>query len=444
MDLSDSKNYIESITLTNFRKFEDHKFEFHPQMTALIGNNATGKSSIIRALGLLLNTYLLRTDYYKSFGGIKDDDVRTTYFEQEGQVFSEPQIDPEVELCAKGYLHNKEVEWSRYLKDRGKYAHEVIDLAVNSRDLVSKGDDCDLPLILNYGVGRLWEKLKPKQKEIDKTGSRLATYENCLNPKSDHEKMVKWFKKLEMSAWQKKRTISGLECVRKSVVSCIPGVNCFYFDAGFDELMIQFEDGPLQPFSVLSDGYRNMIGMVADMAHRAARLNPHMGESANQSSGVVLIDEVDLHLHPKWQRSVIGDLRKTFPNIQFIITTHSPFILQSLSEGKVIDLNKIQEDDCCYDADLNAQSVEDIVEDLMGVDVPQRSKKLQEMFDAAIKYYDVLEKSKDVSPEYKEELKAKLDELSAPFSDNIAYHAFLERKRILAGMSDMDGEECGL
>jgi hypothetical protein len=89
-----------------------------------------------------------------------------------------------------------------------------------------------------------------------------------------------------------------------------------------------------------------MIGMVADIAYRCVTLNPHLNQKAlEKTNGLVLIDEIDLHLHPKWQKRVVNDLKKTFPQIQFIATTHSPFIVQSLQSDEVINLDKATDSD---------------------------------------------------------------------------------------------------
>jgi predicted ATP-binding protein involved in virulence len=191
------------------------------------------------------------------------------------------------------------------------------------------------------------------------------------------------------------------------------------------------KDGRLLPLRMLSDGVRNVLAMVADIAYRAAMLNPHLGrDAAKKTSGIVLIDEIDLHLHPSWQRHIVEDLHRTFPEIQFIATTHSPFIVQSLRKGKLLNLDP-QESSEYYD-----QSIEDITENVMGVELPQKSERFLKMKAAAKEYYAVLEESQDASPELKEKLKIKLKELEMPYSDNPAYHAYLELKREAAGMSE--------
>jgi len=211
-------------------------------------------------------------------------------------------------------------------------------------------------------------------------------------------------------------------------------------------MMVEFQDDEYRLFNTMSDGFRNMIAMVADIAHRAARLNPHLGSNAAaKATGVVLIDEIDLHLHPKWQRRVVDDLKSSFPNMQFIVTTHSPFIIQSLSPGELLDLSTIESgrlgpaeySEIAWPGPGNEyshRSMEDILEDVMDVDLPQRSERYRMMFEVAKQYYAILKRGAEADGSEKERLKNKLDELSAPFSDNVAYHAFLEMERVAAGL----------
>jgi predicted ATP-binding protein involved in virulence len=110
-----------------------------------------------------------------------------------------------------------------------------------------------------------------------------------------------------------------------------------------NSIIAKFKDEQFIPIDLLSDGFKSMLAMVADIAYRCITLNPHLGEKALESSGVVLIDELDVHLHPNWQQKVAKMLKATFPNIQFIVTTHSPLILHSLELGdRIITLEDNQ------------------------------------------------------------------------------------------------------
>ncbi len=440
---------LSHITLNNFRRYEAARFHFHKHFTVLIGNNGKGKTTVLDAVAMMLNTYFQGSRMPTGGGTIRKGDARLIYTEKEGQVFREEQTG--VWLEATATVNGTSVPWQRDLGDRGGKAKELVRLGTMAREKISKGESLDLPLMLYYGAGRLWNL--HDNIETEKPSSQLDAYRYCLDPKSDQKAFEKWFKKLALTTLQKNIRISAIDVVSDAVIGCIPGAKDFYYDTEFDELTINLEKEGLVPFNSLSDGYRNMVGMVADIAHRAARLNPHLGVKAGtDTAGVVLIDEIDLHLHPKWQRRVVLDLKKAFPRLQFIASTHSPFILQSLQAGEVIDLDQAVSLDVMKSLPLGVaapgpghafagRSIEDIVEEVMRVAVPQRGQRYEDMHRAAVAYFTLLESSKVNSIVEKQALKVKLDQLSAPFSENVAYHAFLEMKRLAAGVITADDEK---
>ena len=130
--------------------------------------------------------------------------------------------------------------------------------------------------------------------------------------------------------------------------------------------------------SELSDGYKGMISLVADIFFRMAKLNPQLKQTLLlETPGVGLINGLDLHLHPKWQRQVVGDLKKIFSKVQFVATTHSPFIIQSLDEGELVTLDDTNlEDYVCA-------SIEDISEEVMGIEMLQYGAHKLEMYKSA-------------------------------------------------------------
>ena len=169
---------------------------------------------------------------------------------------------------------------------------------------------------------------------------------------------------------------------------------------------------------------------------RISLLNPHLnGEARKLTEGVVLIDEIDLHLHPKWQKTIVPNLKDLFPNIQFILTTHSPFIIQSLEGVKGARIINLDDDESPYDYSRQTyRSVEDIAENVMNVVMPQRSEHYMAMKKAAKDFFDLL-KEVSANENAKEAAKRKLDELVARYgTDNPAYAAFLESKAETAGV----------
>ena len=143
-------------------------------------------------------------------------------------------------------------------------------------------------------------------------------------------------------------------------------------------------------------------------------------------NSTLVIKHIEFDMHPKYQREIIEVFRTRFPNIQLIITTCSPFILQSVVDGDIINMDDPEQ--LMYNC--NSMSIEDISETVMGVYMPQRSKRYEDMFNTAQEYYTMLESEPKVTVEEKELLTDKLNELTIPFSNNQAFMAFLEMERV--------------
>jgi predicted ATP-binding protein involved in virulence len=162
----------------------------------------------------------------------------------------------------------------------------------------------------------------------------------------------------------------------------------------------------------LSDGERAFIALLGDLVRRLSLANPDLPDPL-EGHGVVLIDELELHLHPRWQREIVHKLRASFPNIQFIATTHSPFIIQSLRPGELITLDPDEF------GEYANRSVEDIAEHVMGVNLPQKSQRYLDMVAAAKEYYGALD-AHDGAVGSEEELRSRLDTLSSDASPDVA------------------------
>ena len=193
--------------------------------------------------------------------------------------------------------------------------------------------------------------------------------------------------------------------------------------------MVHHKDQGWRPWEHLSDGQKRIAAIYCEIALRCATLNSHLAERCIvDSPGIVLIDELDLHLHPLWQRSVIGDLLRVFPSLQFIVASHSPFLLQAAFEyGKVVDMRTgefVQPGD---------PSIEDIAETVMGVDQPQRGRRFLDLKAKATEYIQLLE-SKPTTPEELARVKAELDGHMADFANDPASAAWLAQQREAAGL----------
>ncbi len=125
--------------------------------------------------------------------------------------------------------------------------------------------------------------------------------------------------------------------VKQAILGCLENAKRLWFDPRREQLVVSFHSDQVIPFSNLSDGQRTVLTLVGDIARRAITLNPHHQlQACAKTVGMVLIDELDLHLHPRWQRRVIQDLRRTFPALQFVCTTHSPQLIGQAKADEII------------------------------------------------------------------------------------------------------------
>lgn len=192
--------------------------------------------------------------------------------------------------------------------------------------------------------------------------------------------------------------------------------------------MFDLGDLGIRAFPELSDGLRLMTALVLDLAWRCAVTNPHFGaDSARRSHGVVLIDEIDKHLHPTWQRTIVGTLRKSFPNLQFIATTHSPFVVQSVETESLINLDRVSS------LDTERASIEDIAEVAMGVSHVQRSTAFRAKVEAARAYLRALSE-RPADADGLRRLKETLDAWQAKFGTDPVFVAALLQKRAASGV----------
>jgi predicted ATP-binding protein involved in virulence len=425
---------INQLTVKNFRGFAERQFDFSDQFNVLIGNNGTGKTAVLEALDIAIGSLFLNFNEIAP-RHIRPEQVRLAKYEL-GGVLDRPRQYPVI-IQSQGVVNHKYISWERTLNDKGGRttrigAKSIATISQALQEAVQDGKDALLPVLGYYGTGRLW--LQKKEKVVKSPPpSRMDGYIDALDPQSNEKMWVEWLRQRELVFVTKKKPSLQLESVKQAVSECLGPEYVLEYDFEEDMLMVQTPTGQRLPSNLLSDGVRNMLGMVADIAYRAAILNPQLEEDVVKSTpGIILIDEIDLHLHPNWQRTVVDDLRRTFPQIQFFASTHSPFIIQSLRAGELIVLDETME------GEYVNKSIEDIAETLMRVALPQRAERYQRMYEAAKNYYKILQDAKNYSPDALTLVKQKLDELVAPFSDNVAYHAFLEMERMAAGLGEQE------
>jgi hypothetical protein len=340
---------------------------------------------------------------------------------------------------ASGSIIHERYLWRRSLNGPGGRttrigAAGIKKLAEQATRAVREGQSINLPLISYYGTGRLWlvpreqgQVKEPPSSLLTKQLSRLDGYKTSVDPRLSVSVLTQWLARQSWLSFQQGGQDSQtFQVVRRALLQSIPGAEDLHFDAKLGEVILRFANGDQQPFMNLSDGQRAMLAVVGDLAQKAATLNPHLGADVlKETEGVVMIDELDLHLHPTWQRHVIEDLRTTFPMIQFICTTHSPFLIQSLRSGEELLMLEGQPT-----AKLGDLSIAEIAEGIQGVPDTSVSVRYSEMKETAMNYLRLLD-DPTLSPEEKSRaFKGQLAEAVSPFADNPAFQAFLELQRL--------------
>jgi hypothetical protein len=170
--------------------------------------------------------------------------------------------------------------------------------------------------------------------------SRGDGYRQCLDVSRNRDALTSWFKRQLLKRGRSGLASTEATAVLDALIKAVPSLTSVEYDADLADLVVNFGAGEV-PFGSLSDGQRGFFAMIAEIAIRCTQLNPQLnGEAIRQTTGLVLIDEIDLHLHPEWQRQIVRSLVETFPKIQFVVTTHSPIVLTEVESTSVVDLDR--------------------------------------------------------------------------------------------------------
>lgn len=416
---------LRSLTLSNFHRFERYSIDFDDHLTVLVGDNGSGKSSILRAASIALSAFLSSFEDASSIE-IKQRDARLVTYGQDGVIDRQAQYPVGIE--ATGVVGDRAVMWKRSLNSaKGKTTRaDAREMAEQGREYAQRlqsGDpDLVLPLVAFYGTGRLWASKQVINDDVRAFG-RTEGYRGSLDVGTDDKALLAWFKKATLQELQSARrsdlsySLPTLTAVREAISSCfsrISGHEGVTVDYDFDtnDLDIIYRDGRDEmqslPRSYFSDGYKTTLSMVADIAYRMALLNPGLGsEVIAGTPGVVLVDEVDLHLHPKWQARVLGDLQSIFPKVQFIVTTHAPLVISSVRAKHIRMLETGQPEAISPQVEVYGGNLNRLVTTVMGSE--DRPKDIQQLFDA---FYQSLDEGDFV------QAKGRLDKLTACMGNN--------------------------
>lgn len=342
---------IDSLNLRNFRCFDEITVKFHDQLTVIVANNGQGKTAVMDAIAIALGPFVSAFDDGKD-RSFERDDIRLL---RVGQGNRMELADGGVRLEASGFVGQKGETWKRELagpksrttrKDARALTQEgkKLQSQVRQETEILRTGTC-LPLVAYYPTDRLWNIRRLPFKKLPRT-SRMVGYTHCLESGSDFHLMADWFRYWSINSLKRRLHAQeggevvvpdeydwALEAVRNAINLCLKpsGWGGMDYSLEREEIVARHPLFGELPLGMLSDGIRSMLTLVADIAFRMVKLNPNLGPyAATDAEGIVLIDEVDMHLHPTWQQTVLTSLREAFPRVQFIVTTHSPQVLTSV------------------------------------------------------------------------------------------------------------------
>ncbi|MDE0460579.1 MAG: AAA family ATPase [Chromatiales bacterium] len=324
---------LRELRVDNYRCFDELKLPLEEDTTILFAENGGGKTALLTALAMGLA--VIQRDAPKTLKLNAGRDSRRGVPNDKGAL--EPAGPCEVTWTA-AVGETETVTWSTAVQSasrRTRDQHREIFEAVER----IRVPGVRWPLLAWYSVDRLG-RLHDRRRKVEFTRDRWEGYASALDPNLDEAPLLQWLQDefLGDTARRQQKLPERFfhTAVMEAAVRATPDVTHAWYDAVEKDPVVRFEDGHVTPWSALSDGYHVFIALVADIARRAVMLNEFDGaEAPARVEGVVLIDELDLHLHPRWQRVALPRLREAFPRLQFIISTHSPQVLSSAENRQV-------------------------------------------------------------------------------------------------------------
>lgn len=311
----------------------------------LLGDNGFGKTTMLDAMATAMAPFSAQFPGIPDFQ-LSDMDVHINRHGRRAKYLAVHA------LFTNDDYHMSSIRYRKGTENTPKANYEELKWLANEKKeaIIAGQQNVELPVFAYYGTGRGQFHVPERRRGFQQTFERWDCYKSAICPETDFKRFFGWFDQMEIEEMREGKrlldynyTSPVLNAVRYAISQFVPN----YQDPRIEERPLRFVMDRVEPdgtrhelrIEQLSEGYKIVIAMVADLAARMAEANPEMPNPLD-ASGIVLIDEVDLHLHPKWQRNILKDLNRVFRNVQFIVSTHSPIIVVGAAEiAQVVNLN---------------------------------------------------------------------------------------------------------
>lgn len=392
------KMFIREIEIENYRCFEKLHVALDRNCNVVIGNNGAGKTAFLEAVASAVSAYLIGFDGQTYFH-ISRDDIRTKRTLVNHTIDEQYLLPLRISAC--GEIDGREFpreDWCLELRNAsGRTSHKgiqkIIQYVAGIQSSLREGNhDIVLPVVSYYSTARLW-KTKKRRSDTRKSFMRQNGYLDCMAIETDAEKMYNWLRTKTLYKLQFNDSPEDLKCVmdamKKSISVAFPSgkVKEVWYNLSDYSLEVGCDDNQEFPYDSLSDGFKEVIGLVGDIAYRMSVLNPNLGERVLlETPGVVIIDEIDLHLHPELQSEILSILTSIFPKVQFIVSSHSPSVISSVRKENILELEPGRDTPVTQEYEVYGNDANTILETTMKA--TSRPRAVLDMFTEAEKYLE--------------------------------------------------------
>ena len=325
---------INSLELKNYKGFSHVELDVAGKSVVLFGVNGAGKSSILNGTTAILSCIInyVSKYFFKQTVTIAQEDIRVGC--QRAALLAKFQLEDAV--VPYGFTYGRDANKENISEDLlHKFARYC-----EFPHWDNTAPDVTLPIFASYSVNRSVSDvpLSPSEKH---EFIRLEAYRNAVEPSIDFKAFFEWFR--NQSDFENQERVNrqdlsyadpAMAAVRTAISNMIPDLTGLKVERSPLRMTI-VKHGQTLSIEQLSDGEKCVLALMGDLVRRLAIANPWL-KNPLLGTGIVLIDEIELHLHPLWQRKIVAVLHQTFPNIQFIISTHSPQVLGELPEGFLV------------------------------------------------------------------------------------------------------------